>query len=126
MQPPPVLIFKDGKSAFEYTCRYGQTRITRRQGIVALVMDATQEAGTEVAVKIRNDGTQVCLVKVASQDGGFTVVSETVGSGDLLTPGDVVVWVPLSYRWFLKRVFSDKRQRWIWTHTGQACTGVPA
>ena len=50
-------------------------------------------------VKIEPDGTQMALLKVISEDGGFRVMATTPsGKGDRLVPGDVVAWVPFAYQ----------------------------
>lgn len=92
------MVFTTGVDFFKYQCKYGQTSIAPNQGIVALVLDASVEFGTPVAVKVESDGRQMAVLKVASEDGGFVVCAYTpTGKGERLKPGDVVVWLPVSY-----------------------------
>lgn len=93
---PQKLPFKSGAAFLEYQCKFGYTDIQPKQGIVALVMDAAKEFGAESPVKIEPDGTQIVALKVASEDGGFLVISRTAsGRGNRLKPDDVVIWVPV-------------------------------
>lgn len=93
---PQKLPFKSGKDFFEYQCKFGQTDIVPKQGIVALVLDSSVEFGTSNAVKVDEEGIQTAALKVASEDGGFIVISQTATSkGESLRPDDVVIWVPI-------------------------------
>lgn len=95
---PDRLVFKNGEAFHEYQCKFGHTVIEPKQGIVALVLDASKEFGTSAAVKIEEDGRQMAMLKVASNDGGFIVPAYTpTGNGDRLKPDDVVIWVPIEY-----------------------------
>ena len=98
----PTFVFTDTdagrKAFFDLQCKYGDVEIEKGKGIIALVLDLSQELPefTE-AVAIKPDGTQLALIKVISEDGGFIVVAKTLGSGgDRLKPGDFVVWVPVA------------------------------
>lgn len=96
---PHKLPFKSGQDFLEYQCKYGHTEIKPQQGIVALVLDSSKEFGTEKPVKIEDDGRQMVALKVASEDGGFVVLSQTpTGKGDRLNPDDIVIWVPVEYK----------------------------
>ncbi len=93
---PQKLVFKDGAGFLEYQCEFGFTKIKVKQGIAALVLDA-REHGYDQDVIIEADGRQTVVLKVASTDGGFIVISQTpTAKGDRLKPDDVVIWVPLN------------------------------
>ncbi len=95
---PEKLVFKSGEAFLEYQCKFGHTKIVPKQGIVAVVLDAQKEFGAASPVKVESDGCQKVTLKVASEDGGFVVSSQTpTGKGDRLKPGDVVIWVPLEH-----------------------------
>jgi hypothetical protein len=97
---PPTFVFTDTdagrKSFFELQCKYGDVRIEKGKGIIAMVLDPTREFPEfPDAVKVEPDGSQLALLKVISEDGGFIVQAKTPsGSGDRLKPGDFVLWVP--------------------------------
>ena len=96
---PEKLVFKSGEAFLEYQCRYGQTEIVPKRGLVAVVVDSQKEFGTAGPVKVEADGSQTVILKVASEDGGFIVMSRTrTGKGDRLKPDDVVIWVPLVHK----------------------------
>lgn len=109
----PKLIFKSGAEFFDYQCKFGHTDIVPSRGIVALVLDARSEFGASVAVKSRGDGIQTVALRIASDDGGFLVTSETAGPGQSLLPGDVVIWVPFQYMPKVGAAFGDDRSGWV-------------
>jgi hypothetical protein len=115
----PTFVFTDTdagrKAFFDLQCKYGDVQIEKGKGIVALVLDPSQEFPefSEPIVKIEPDGSQQALIKVISEDGGFIVLAKTPsGSGDRLKPGDFVVWVPDTLMGRLE-VMSDKRSGWV-------------
>jgi hypothetical protein len=113
-EPPATFVFKSGASFFELQCKYGDTKIEKGKGVVAIILDAREEFGTPVAVKVEQDGRQVAVLRVASEDGGFVVTSQTPsGTGDRLHPGDIVVWVPSDHSEEVGEVFQDERSGWI-------------
>ncbi len=114
-QLPDILPFKDGEAFFEYQCRYGEIEIQQKRGVVALVLDARSQFGATEAVKQKPDGTQLAVIRVAAPDGGFTTMAETPGpgSGTKLTPGDVVIWVPLERNEDFHRALVDARAAWM-------------
>jgi hypothetical protein len=103
----------NGETLFRLTCKFGRVEIEPNVGMVALVLDATKEAGIPVAVKVESDGTQTAMLKVVSPDGGFTVVSKTAGRGPRLSPGDAVVWVPVGFHEETADVSPDRRIGWV-------------
>lgn len=95
----PILVFKGGEAFLEYQCKFGHTEISPGRGIVACVVDAAKELGVATPVKRQPNGTQMAILKVASEDGGFLVMSTTAtAEGDALQPGDYVVWVPMEHQ----------------------------
>lgn len=111
---PQKLVFKSGKAFFEYQCKFGYTDVIPQRGIVALVLDYSKEFGGEKAVKIEPDGRQMVALKVASDDGGFLVISTTpTGAGDRLKPDDVVIWLPVEYASKIIPKGADKRFGWV-------------
>jgi hypothetical protein len=57
---------------------YGDTKIEKGKGLVAMVLDPRGEFHEIVhPVKIEPDGRQMALIKVVSEDGGFVVTSNT-------------------------------------------------
>ncbi len=115
----PTFEFTDtdaGRSAFfKLQCKYGDTEIEKGKGLVAIVLDASHEfPGIPQAVKIESDGSQLALIKVVSEDGGFVVPAKTPsGMGDRLIPGDFVAWVPHTYMDALGARSPDKRMGWV-------------
>jgi hypothetical protein len=110
----PKLIYKSGEAFFRSQCQYGFTDIVEGQGIVAIVLDAREEFGTEVAVKVQPNGCQLATIRIASPDGGFRSFAETASpNGDRLKPGDLVVWVPMTHMQKLADTAGDHRQGWI-------------
>ena len=130
---PPTFRFTDSEagreSFFRLQCKYGDTKIEKGKGIIAIVLDASKEfPKIPDAVKIEPDGSQLALLKVISEDGGFITTAKTPSSkGDRLVPGDVVAWVPVGYN---DAPLPDKRMCWVglirakmnwieWPTTGQ-------
>ena len=111
---PPILLFKTGEAFFEMQCEFGYTELRKGQSIVAIVLDAEKKFGMPAAVEIKPSGNQLVTIRVASQDGGFLTVAETNSNGgDRLKPGDIVVWVPLSYHPEIAKSLGDDRSGWV-------------
>lgn len=92
------LTFETGLEFFEHQCIFGEAEIKPKRGTVALVLDAAKEFGSGMSIKMEADGTQTAMLKVASRDGGFLVLSQTLSAGgEPLNPNDAVVWVPIEY-----------------------------
>lgn len=111
------LAFESAEGLMVHQGAFGLTDIKPRQvGIVAVVLDARQELGTDDAVILNADGTQQAILKVASPDGGFVIGASTAGAGgEALRPGNAVIWLPWTYAdQPLSAVGSmDRRLGWI-------------
>jgi hypothetical protein len=108
-------MFKSGDALFRLNCKYGDTVIEPNKGLLAIVVDLRKEhGGVPVPVIVAPDGSQTAEVKVASEDGGFTVVSATPpGRTPMLKPGDPVLWVPKRYSKEIAKASPDKRHGWV-------------
>lgn len=91
------LVFKNNEGFFEYQCKFGDVKLEEKKGLVAIVLDARKEFGTSSPVKVEADGSQLAMLRVASDDGGFVVPAKTASNGPLLKPGDLVFWVPIKH-----------------------------
>lgn len=111
---PDRLIYKSGEAFFEMQCKYGHTTLGENTGIVGIVLDAKREFGVETAVKVQPNGTQLATLRIAGEEGGFVTFAETGSAGgDVLKPGDLVVWVPGIYNQQLAQKMGDDRAGWI-------------
>ena len=107
------LVFHDGISAFEYACKFLNCDVQEGAHLPAIVLDSREVFGTEVAVKVQDDGNQLAAIRVASQDGGFTVMATTAGpKGALLEPDQLVAWLAMKYMPELGEASDDKRFGW--------------
>jgi hypothetical protein len=87
------LYFKNGDTAFEMACKYGEHELGVGKTLIAIVIDARKEAGCNFAVKTLANGCQMAMLRVSSPDGGFVVLSETPSAeGPKLEVGDLVSW----------------------------------
>lgn len=109
----PELVFTSSASLFKMTCKYGHVKIKLNRGLLAVVIDAKQEFGTPEVVKTEADGTQTAALRVVSEDGGFVVMSRTVGRGPPLSPDDAVIWVPTAFSEEVGGLSEDKRLGWV-------------
>lgn len=108
------LPFKSGAAFFEYQCKFGETTIKQNMGIVSIVIDAPKEFGVLSSVKINPDGSQLALINVASEDGGFIVPANTPSkTGDRLVAGDLVIWVPMVFNNEIGIKMGDSRSGWV-------------
>ena len=109
-----VLVFKSGEAFFKYQCKFGVIDIIPGEGMISLVLDGSKEFNLPSPVKILENGVQRVVLKVASEDEGFIVVAETLGSkGDRLKPGDIVTWVPGSQVPISPSISADPRFGWV-------------
>jgi hypothetical protein len=78
------------------------------------VLDARKEFGVPVPVKVEPDGSQIAVLRVISEDGGFIVSSQTPpGRGPPLQPGDFVTWVPVAFHEPTAKLSGDPRFGWV-------------
>lgn len=109
-----VLIYETGEDFLDYHCRFMDTELMADKPLAALVLDARNEFGTEVAVKRNEQGIQIAAVRVASDDGGFVTVSQTLSAqGEQLSPGDVVAWVPAPYSDEIAKLAGNEQSGWV-------------
>lgn len=110
----PVFMFTDVNSFFRMQCKYGDTKIELNKGVVAIVLDAGEIAPGVPPIKVEPDGSQTAAIRVASEDGGFIVLAKApAGHGDVLKPGDAVMWVPSAYSEQVAAASPDKRSGWV-------------
>lgn len=85
--------FRSNEEAFAYACEAMDYAV--RDGVVlpALVEDASADFLTPTPVKRKEDGNQVAVLRVPSEDGVIQVIGETAtpGAPDLAV-GDLVEW----------------------------------
>ena len=109
----PVLNVKSAGDLIDYNCEYMTTKLQPGYPLAAEVLDAATMFGTSVAVKVDERGIQTATLRVASDDGGFTVIATTQNSGDLLEVGDAVAWVPGVFMQKLADASPDRRTGWV-------------
>lgn len=107
---PQHLKFKSGKEFFDYQCEYGETNIRPKEtGIIGVVVDDDPDTVPE---RLRFSTAQVVKLRVASEDGGFEVLSKTYRLGEKLNKGDCAIWLPIEYVESFKMESSDSRSGW--------------
>jgi len=109
------LYFKDGTAALEFACTLG-CDLKRGSVLPAVVLDSKALFGTQEAVKTQPNGIQTVALKVASSDGGFLVMSQTLGpNGPKLQPGDLVAWQAGEFASAVVETLKspDKRFGWV-------------
>jgi hypothetical protein len=108
------LVFKSNEDYFEYFCKYMDCAIREKESLPALVLDATKVLDAKESVSILPNGCQMLAIKVADDDGGFVIVTETLWAGaPLLVPGDLVAWEPMKYAPELEEMIPGTRYAWI-------------
>jgi hypothetical protein len=108
------VIYKSGRDFFESQCEFGHTTIEQNTAIVAIVLDAKKEFGLPTSVWKDADGLQSAILRIASDEGGFTAFSKTASAkGDRLKPDDVVLWVPSVYVEEIGKQMPDSRSGWV-------------
>jgi len=108
------LVFKTEEAYFDHFCKYMDCRIRKDDPLPAIVLDASEVLGAKDPVSILADGRQMIAVKIAGDDGGFLLTTETVWLGEpILKPGDLVAWNPVEYVDEVAEKFRDKRLAWI-------------
>ena len=108
------LPFKNNESAFEYACKFMDNDLREGVGLLALVLDAKELYNLETSVPKDDSGIQIVALKVASNDGGFEVMAQTLSAnGPNLNPGDLVVWEVGTYLQELANTHDDERFGWV-------------
>ncbi len=110
-----ILPFKSNEAAFEYACKFMDCTLEEGRSIPAIVVDAREFASDiKSAVKTQADKSQLAMVRVASEGGGFVISAITAGAQssirpDLaarigrsqghpdLKPGDLVIFTAMTY-----------------------------
>ena len=108
-----TLPFKSAEAAFEHACKYMENTLDVGSVLPALVIDAAEMFGVPFAVKQNDDGTQLATIKVASDDGGFIAIADTLGKGPVLQVGDFVAWHAGTFNKELANASEDKRTGWV-------------
>jgi hypothetical protein len=102
--------FTSTMEAFEHACAEHDTEIVPEQPMLAMVLESVSDAGE----RAEGDGCAVLTLKVASEDGGFVVISRTTfPPKNMLRPGDLVCWVPLQQDAELAARAGDGRFGWV-------------
>jgi hypothetical protein len=102
--------FTSTMEAFEHACAEHDTAIVPEQPMLAMVLESVGDAGALA----EGDGCAQVTLKVASEDGGFVVISRTTfAPKQPLHPGDLICWVPLQYDAELASRAQDDRFGWV-------------
>lgn len=105
-----VMAFKDNESAFEYSCKYLDTRLSSDKPMIAIII---QGPSGEQPVLL-DSGRQRAMLKVCSGDGGFFVIADSSYSkGPRLRIGDLVAWLPVNYAEELTDKLEDPRSAMV-------------
>jgi len=108
-----VVSFKSTEAAFEYCCRFMDTELHKNKRLPAIVLDASKHLGAKQQVPLDDHGIQRAYLRVASDDGGFTVVGHALlQNGPKLRPGDLVIWRPLKHVSEVAKKMEDPRNAW--------------
>tara|TARA_R110002096_G_scaffold126376_5_gene273087 strand:+ start:709 stop:1113 length:405 start_codon:yes stop_codon:yes gene_type:complete len=102
--------FASTMEAFEHACAEHDTQIVPEQPMLAMVLESVHDSGLEN----EDDGCAQLTLRVASEDGGFVVISRsTFAPKRALRPGDLVCWVPLQQDQELAARAQDPRFGWV-------------
>ena len=111
-----VVSFDSTEAAFEYCCRFMDTELRKNKRLPAIVLDASKILGAKQQVPSDEEGIQRAYLRVASNDGGFTVVGHALSqNGPKLQPGDLVIWRPLKHVAEAAKKMEDPRNAWAGT-----------
>lgn len=109
------LYFKNGSAAFEFACTSLQCELVAKAMLPALVVNAVDALGADTPIVTMSNGTQMLALRIASQDGGFLVLSGSLSaSGPSLQPGDLVAWHaggPIERE--TAELTKDPRSKWV-------------
>ena len=108
------LTFKTANEAFDHACKEHNCIIVPEQPLLAIVLDAKAEFGDDQPITFEGDGCARLTLKVASEDGGYVVLSRTTKPPKQpLNVGDLVCWVPIKHDAPLSHQANDERFGWI-------------
>ena len=78
------------------------------------MLDSKVLFGTDVSVKVQNDGRQLAILKIANSDGGFVVPAMTaIPNAPAIKPGDLVLWIAGQFLPDLAAKLGDSRKGWV-------------
>lgn len=110
-----LLAFKDGVAALEYACKFMDCPLREGVSLPALVIDSRGILGETAGGQTLEDGNQIAVLRVASDDGGFLVLATTSGpKGPKLHVGDLVAWVAVRHSPEVSASMSSKDPRSGW------------
>jgi len=105
--------FPSTRTAFEHACREHDCAIVEETPMLAIVLDAKLEFGATHSITVEQDGCFQVTLKVASEDGGFVLLSRTTRPPKHpLNVGDLVCWVPLRHDLGLAQETNEHRFGW--------------
>ena len=125
------LVFKDCEAAFAHACKWMDCTLGEGKGVPAIVVDSREFASDiGCAVKTESDKSQLAMIRVASESGGFVIPAKTAGAQssirpDLvsserqspgrpdLKPGDLVIFTAMTYREDMAEAFGSKESEWM-------------
>lgn len=110
------LPMRDGFALVDFVCKYGTCSLEKGTASVAVVE----------AVAHPKRGQTVCVIRVASDDGGFRVLAEIARPEmGVVRPGDPVLWVPGAYSDAVAKGMSDARGGWVGFIVARLVTHMP-
>jgi hypothetical protein len=110
----PPLVFEDGSAALEYACKFMECSLHEGSNLPAVVLDSRELFATPTAVRTQDDGNQIAMIRVASDDGGFVVPATTAGpNGPKLQPGQLIAWIAMKHLPEITQTMKDKRFGWV-------------
>ena len=110
----PQLCFEDGNAALEYACKFMECPLGEGSFLPAVVLDSRELFDTQTAVKTQEDGNQLAMLRVASDDGGFLVAATTANpKGPKLQPGQLVAWTAMKHVPEIAETTKDQRFGWV-------------
>ena len=106
-------VFASTQEAFDHACREHDCTIVVEEPMLAMVLDAHLEFGAAESITVEDDGCFQVTLKVASNDGGFILLSRTTKPPKQpLNVGDLVCWVPLKHDPDLGNETNEERFGW--------------
>lgn len=85
--------FRSNEEAFSFACESMEYAVRDGAVLPALVDDASADFLTPTPVKRKDDGNQIAVLRVPSEDGFIQVIGETASpDAPDLSVGDLVEW----------------------------------